>query len=108
MANEVGEVTSEMIERIVKQTAKEVVSSLQNDIREQITEEVSRGLKSHFGDMTPTQHSVQHANIEKLLTRLDNLSSGFYGGIVSKIASALITVLILGLAAWGLKSGIGS
>ncbi|EOF5466716.1 hypothetical protein ACK1EJ_004475, partial [Salmonella enterica] len=40
------------------------------------------------------------------LNRLDTISSGFFGGIVSKITSILITALILGLAAYGVKSGM--
>ncbi len=53
--------------------------------------------------MTPAQHSIQHSNLDKLLNRLDTISSGFFGGIISKITSFLITVLLLGLAAYGVK-----
>jgi hypothetical protein len=34
--------------------------------------------------MTAAQHSIQHSNLEKLLTRLDSISSGFFGGIISR------------------------
>ncbi|MEI6957335.1 hypothetical protein ACOIDZ_33815, partial [Klebsiella pneumoniae] len=55
---------------------------------------------------TPAQHSIQHSNLDKLLNRLDTISSGFFGGIISKITSFLITVLLLGLAAYGVKNGL--
>ncbi|MBA1095114.1 Ig-like domain-containing protein [Escherichia coli] len=45
-------------------------------------------------------------NLDKLLNRLDTISSGFFGGIVSKITSFIITVLLLGLAAYGVKNGL--
>ncbi|MDE9494533.1 hypothetical protein KKJ09_13285 [Xenorhabdus bovienii] len=108
MANEVGKVTPEMVERIAKIVAQEVAASLRDDLKDKIGEEVDRHLKAYFGDMTAAQHSIQHANIEKLLVRLDNISSGFYGGIISKVASMLAAALILGLAAWGLKNGMGN
>jgi hypothetical protein len=38
---------------------------------------------------------------------MDAISSGFFGGVVSKVTSFLITALLLGLAAYGVKSGIG-
>jgi hypothetical protein len=58
--------------------------------------------------MTAAQHSIQHSNLEKLLTRLDSISSGFFGGIISKITSILTAALLLGLAAYGVKNGFGN
>lgn len=40
------------------------------------------------------------------VNRLDSISSGFFGGIVSKITSFIITALLLGLAAYGVKNGL--
>ncbi len=103
-----GNVSPEMVERIAKIVAKEVAANISDDLKDKVGEEVERHLKSYFGDMTAAQHSIQHANLEKLLIRLDSLSSGFYGGIISKIASMMVAALILGLAAWGLKNGMGN
>ncbi|GAA0353239.1 hypothetical protein L9H26_19245 [Morganella psychrotolerans] len=108
MANRVGEVTPEVIDRIAKTAAREIAADLRESLQDKVGEEVERHLKAYFGDMTAAQHSIQHANLEKLLVRLDNLSSGFYGGILSKIGSIVVVALIFGLAAWGLKNGIGN
>ena len=108
MANRVEEVTPEVIDRIAKMAAREIAADLRESLQDNAGEKVERHLKAYFGDMTAAQHSIQHANLEKLLVRLDNLSSGFYGGILSKIGSAVVVALIFGLAAWGLKNGIGN
>ncbi|MDC9582361.1 hypothetical protein PSI15_12440 [Xenorhabdus sp. PR6a] len=108
MANEVGKLTPEIIDRIARVVAKEIATDLREGLKDKVGEEVERHLKAYFGDMTAAQHSIQHANLEKLLVRLDNLSSGFYGGILSKIGSIVVVALIFGLAAWGLKNGIGN
>ncbi|CDL80962.1 hypothetical protein [Xenorhabdus szentirmaii] len=108
MANEVGKLTPEIIDRIARVVAKEIATDLREELKDKVGEEVERHLKAYFGDMTAAQHSIQHANLEKLLVRLDNLSSGFYGGILSKIGSIVVVALIFGLAAWGLKNGIGN
>ncbi|OCQ54131.1 hypothetical protein Ppb6_00681 [Photorhabdus australis subsp. thailandensis] len=108
MSNEVGNVTPEMVEHIAKIVAREVVTNLKGDLTDKIGAEVANQLKSYFGDMTAAQHSIQHANLEKLLTRLESISSGFFDGIISKITSILTVALILGIAAWGMKNGFGN
>ena len=104
MSNEVPGFTPEEIERVARMVGRELLQSLRGDVGE----EVDKHLKAYLGDMTATQHSIQHANLEKLLTRMDAISSGFFGGVVSKIASYLITALLLGLAAYGVKNGLGN
>ncbi|MCS5982293.1 hypothetical protein LNO78_29090 [Klebsiella pneumoniae subsp. pneumoniae] len=88
------------MERIAQIVAREVLQGL----RDEVGEEVDKRLKAYLlGDMTATQHSIQHANLDKLLNRMDAISSGFFGGVVSKVTSFLITALLLGLAAYGVK-----
>ncbi|MFW8505851.1 hypothetical protein ACOIBK_28260, partial [Klebsiella pneumoniae] len=89
-------VTPEQVERIAAIVAREVVGKLSKELRDDIGQEVNDQLRTYFGDMTPAQHSIQHFNLDKLLNRLDTISSGFFGGIISKITSFLITVLLLG------------
>ena len=45
---------------------------------------MDKRLKAYLGDMTATQHSIQHANLDKLLNRMDAISR-FFGGVVSKV-----------------------
>lgn len=106
MSGEMAGVTPEQVERIAAIVAREVVGKLGRELHEEIGLEVSAQLRTYFGDMTPAQHSIQHSNLDKLLNRLDHISSGFFGGVVSKIASFLITALLLGLAAYGVKNGL--
>ncbi|EOF5090462.1 hypothetical protein ACK1G0_004024 [Salmonella enterica] len=106
MSNEMACVTPEQVERIAAIVAREVVGKLGKELRDEIGQEVNDQLKTYFGDMTAAQHSIQHSNLDKLLNRLDTISSGFFGGIVSKVTSILITALILGLAAYSVKSGM--
>ncbi|HDS5425624.1 hypothetical protein [Escherichia coli] len=106
MSNEMAGVTPEQMERIAAIVAREVVGKLSKELRDDIGQEVNDQLRTYFGDMTPAQHSIQHSNLDKLLNRLDTISSGFFGGIISKITSFLITVLLLGLAAYGVKNGL--
>ncbi len=98
MSNEMAGVTPEQVERIAAIVAREVVGKLGKELREEIGQEVNDQLKTYFGDMTPAQHSIQHSNLDKLLNRLDTISSGFFGGIISKITSFLITALLLGFS----------
>lgn len=104
MSNGTSGVSHEEVERIAKIVVREVLHGL----RDEVGEEVDKRLKAYLGDMTATQHSIQHANLDKLLNRMDAISSGFFGGVASKVTSFLITALLLGLAAYGVKSGIGS
>ncbi|WP_411512148.1 hypothetical protein QM042_01785 [Escherichia coli] len=92
-------VTTEQVERIASIVAREVVGKLGKEIREEIGQEVNDQLKTYFGDTILFQQCTQHSNLDKLLNRLDTISSGFFGGIVSKITSFIITVLLLGLTA---------
>jgi len=104
MSNELPGASRVEVEQIAQIVAREMLQNLRADVGE----EVDKRLKAYLGDMTATQHSIQHANLEKLLTRMDAMSSGFLGGVVSKITSFLITALLLGLAAYGVKNGIGN
>ncbi|WMJ67191.1 hypothetical protein RBI80_29145 (plasmid) [Klebsiella variicola] len=103
MSNEMAGVTPEQVERIAAIVAREVVGKLSKELRDDIGQEVNDQLRTYFGDMTPAQHSIQHLQPGQTLNRLDTISSGFFGGIISKITSFLITVLLLGLAAYGVK-----
>ncbi|MER3670619.1 hypothetical protein J8791_27280 [Klebsiella pneumoniae] len=106
MSKEMAGVRQGKVERIAAIVAREVVGKLSKELRDDIGQEVNDQLRTYFGDMTPAQHSIQHSNLDKLLNRLDTISSGFFGGIISKITSFLITVLLLGLAAYGVKNGL--
>ncbi|MER3782930.1 hypothetical protein J9A66_26285 [Klebsiella pneumoniae] len=106
MSYEMAGVRRGQAERIAAIVAREVVGKLSKELRDDIGQEVNDQLRTYFGDMTPAQHSIQHSNLDKLLNRLDTISSGFFGGIISKITSFLITVLLLGLAAYGVKNGL--
>lgn len=108
MPNQTTGLTPEMVERIAKVVVKEMSGSFRSTIADDVGKEVSKQLQSYFGDMTAAQHSIQHSNLDKLLNRLDYISSGFVGGIVSKVTSFLITALLLGLAAYGVKNGLGN
>lgn len=103
MSIETSGMTREEVERVAQIVAREVLSNL----REDVGEEVDKRLKAYLGDMTATQHSVQHANLDKLLSRMDAISSGFLDGIVSKITSFVLSAVCIGIAAWAVKSGIG-
>ncbi len=50
-----------------------------------ILAEVNDQLRTYFGDMTPAQHSIQHSNLDKLLNRLDTISSGFFGALFPRL-----------------------
>ncbi|WBM73008.1 hypothetical protein OH773_21845 (plasmid) [Buttiauxella sp. WJP83] len=106
MSNEMAGVTPEQVERIAAIVAREVVGKLGKELREEIGLEVNDQLKTYFGDMTPSQHSIQHSHLDKLLNRLDAISSGIFDGIVSKITSLIITALLLGMAVYGVKNGL--
>lgn len=105
MSNEMAGVTPEQVERIAAIVAREVVGKLGKELRE----EIGRGQRPAQNllwryDAFATQHSA--LQLDKLLNRLDAISSGFFGGIISKITSFLITALLLGLAAYGVKNGL--
>lgn len=85
MSNEMAGVTPEQVERIAAIVAREVVGKLGKELREEIGQEVNDQLKTYFGDMTPAQHSIQHSNLDKLLNRLDSISSGFLAALSQRL-----------------------
>lgn len=62
-------------------------------------------MQQWFGDMTPTQHTIQHNTMNRLLDRLDNFSHTFFTSIISKVAGWLITLVIVGFVLYTMRSG---
>ena len=56
MSNETPGVSHKEVERIAQIVAREVLQGL----RDEVGEEVDKRLKAYLGDMTATQHSIQH------------------------------------------------
>lgn len=91
----------QMMERLARIVAKEVVDDMTGEIRDEIRKE----FRAHFGDMTPTQHAIEHDHLKRMLDRLDQVSGGFMGGLASKAGVVIAGLIILGTLAWFKNGG---
>lgn len=99
-----GNMDIQMIERMARIIAKEVVDDLKVEVRAEVRDEIRKEMRAYFGDMTPTQHAVEHDHLNRMLNRLDKAAGNFFGGVVSKIGAAIIALLLIGIVAWGKQS----
>lgn len=91
----------QMMERLARVVAKEVVDDMKGEIRDEIRKE----FRAYFGDMTPTQHAIEHDHLKRMLDRLDRVSGGFMGGLASKAGVLIAGLIVLGMFAWFKKGG---
>lgn len=96
-----GNMDIQMMERLARIIAKEVVDDLKAEVRAEVRDEIRKEMRAYFGDMTPTQHAVEHSHLSRMLGRLDKAAGSFLGGVASKIGVALVAILLIGVVAWG-------
>ena len=90
------ELMKALAESIAAQTVKELGKELKQEIRGEIQKEFQR----YFGDITPTQHAVQHSRIDKLLNILDRTTSNFLTRIIGNLLVYGVILVVLGHAYW--------
>lgn len=99
-----GNMDIQMMERLARVIAKEVVDDLKVEVRAEVRDEIRKEMRAYFGDMTPTQHAVEHNHLSRMLERLDKVSGGFLGGIANRVGVGIAVLLIGGAyALWGGK-----
>ena len=75
----------EVMKALTKSIVEDTVRQLREEIRHEIREEIRREFKSHFGDMTPSEHAVQHSRLDKFLNLTDHLTQNFWGQLIGGV-----------------------
>ncbi|MEO9387037.1 MULTISPECIES: hypothetical protein [Chromobacterium] len=105
-ARETSQTTDiQMMERLARIIAREMIDEVKESIKAEVREEIRKEFKAHFGDMTPTQHAIDHSQLTRMLNNLDRMSGSFWGGVLSKIIAGLAALAVLGLIALKTKGG---
>lgn len=93
-----------------------IAAKVSHELQSQMKIEIETAIKNNntvqnekmqqwFGDMTPSQHAIQHNNLNRLLDRLDNFSHTFFTSMISKVAGWLITIVIVGFIVYAFRNG---
>ena len=97
----------EVAEVAAKSAAHEVANSIREEMRmenqrlkEEIIEEVKAEIKSYHGDMTPTQHAVQHSRMDRFLNWTDKMNQNFWGQLIAGFVRWLMIVFLIGYFVW--------
>lgn len=108
--------SGKMQEDQLTKIAELIATKVSHDLQGQMKIEIENAIKNnnvvlmekwqqYFGDMTPTQHTIQHNAMNRLLDRLDNFSHTFFTSIISKVAGWVITAIIFGFVIYSAKNG---
>lgn len=107
-----GKMNKDQLGEIADVIATKVTQDLQDKVQSQIesalerhNEKIENRMKMYFGDMTPTQHTIQHNTMNRLLDRIDNFSHTFFTTIISKVAGWIITLVIIGFVVYSMRNG---
>lgn len=90
-----GDITTdlELMKMLAKTVAEETVREMLDQVRGEISEQIDRQFKTYFGDMTATQHAVDHNRLGKVLERMDKTVDNLWGKVIDsfwKIAAGAI------------------
>ena len=101
----------EMMKEIAHEAAKAAATSISHEVRNEMREEaaklreelltaVKEEIQSYHGDMTPTEHAIQHARIDKFLGWTEKMSQNFWGSLMSGLIKFAVTMFLLGYFIW--------
>ncbi|MFM0095692.1 hypothetical protein PQQ87_08765 [Paraburkholderia nemoris] len=83
----------ELMKMLAKTVAEETVREMLDQVRGEISEQIDRQFKTYFGDMTATQHAVDHSRLSKVLDRMDKTVDGLWSKVIDtfwKIAAGVV------------------
>jgi hypothetical protein len=83
----------ELMKMLAKTVAEETVREMLDQVRGEISDQIDRQFKSYFGDMTATQHAVDHASLTKILGRLEKVGNDLWTrgvDLVWKVAGIVV------------------
>ena len=93
----------EVMKALTKSIVEDTVRQLREEIRHEIREEIRREFKSHFGDMTPSEHAVQHSRLDKFLNLTDHLTQNFWGQLIGGVVKWAAGLFLVGYFVWSQK-----
>lgn len=91
----------ELMKMLAKTVAEETVREMLDKVRDEISNQIKDQFAVYFGDMTATQHAVQHNRIGHVLDRMDKTVDNLW----SKIIDAVWKIGVGALAAGYLLGG---
>lgn len=97
------EIVKEIAEAAAVAAANRVVHKLREDVRAEhaemradLMDTVRREISSYHGDMTASEHAIQHSRIDRYLAWLDRLSQNFWGSLAAAFLKVIVGLFLLG------------
>ena len=104
-------VMKELAEAAAKSAATEIASTVRQEmrdesqkLRDELVITIKEEIKSYHGDMTPTEHAIQHNRMDRLLNWTDKLSQNFWGQLLTGVVKWVVIIFLIGYFA--LNSGL--
>ncbi|MCG5512869.1 hypothetical protein [Ectothiorhodospira shaposhnikovii] len=105
MAKEIAEAVALSAATKVAQELRHEMQMENKKLRDELLEGVRNEIKLYHGDMTPTEHAIQHARINRFLSWMDRTSQNVWAQVLKTIVSAMLFLFLLGYFLW--NQGIG-
>ena len=94
-------------ESVAKTAASEIAQELREEmysqhrqLREEILEGVRKEIQAYHGDMTPTEHAVQHNRMSRILKWMDRTTDNVWGQVISSAIKFIIFMFLVGYFVW--------
>lgn len=86
-----------------QQIAREVREEMRDEhgkLKKELIHEVRKEIKAYHGDMTPTEHAVQHERMDRFLGLMDKMNQSFWGQMLSGVVKWAIMIFLIGYFVW--------
>lgn len=97
----------QLAESAAEAAATKVGTKIRDEIRQEMVDfkaeliaAVREENKTYHGDMTPTEHAISHARLNKFLTWMEKMNENFWGQIVTGFVKWLFVIFLLGYFMW--------
>lgn len=97
------QIVKEIAEAAAIATANRVAHNLREDVRAEhaemradLMETIRKEISTYHGDMTASEHAIQHSRIDRYLAWMDRLSQNFWGGIAAAFLKVVVGLFLLG------------
>lgn len=102
-AKEAAEETGKLVRAEVRGDLLEMKDEIKKELCEVMREELASEMKSHFGNMTPCEHTSQHKQMSDYIDTLKEVKKSW----IKKLLDGFIVVSLVGVIGYGILIALG-
>lgn len=87
------------VRKVTAELRKEFKADMET-LRREIVAAVREENRAYHGDLTPSQHAIQHDRINKFLEWMESMNKNFWGQIIAGLVKWVFVIFLIGYFMW--------